>query len=217
MLKALDIHKSFGDLTVLKGVDLTIQTGELVSIVGKSGCGKTTLLQILGTLDLPDKGELMLGERDLLKLRPKELAKVRNEKFGFIFQFHYLLNEFTAVENCAMPGFLANKPKKECIQRAKKLLDYMGLSERFEHKPNQMSGGEKQRVAIARALLNEPDLVLADEPTGNLDTQTSEDIKELFLKLNSEFNQSFVIVTHQDDVADMCSRKITMRDGLIIN
>lgn len=215
MIRASNIHKSYGDLHVLKGIDLSVDKGEIISIVGKSGAGKSTLLHILGTLDLPDQGNLELNDMNVSKLNQKELAKFRNRNIGFIFQFHHLLNEFSAEENVAIPAFIAGHPKQKSIKRAKELLDYLGLAERISHKPNELSGGEQQRVAVARALMNEPSVVFADEPTGNLDKATSNDLHNLLLRLRKEMNQTFVIVTHNEELANLSDRTITMEDGLI--
>ena len=215
MIKASNIHKSYGDLHVLKGIDLNVEKGEIISIVGKSGAGKSTLLHILGTLDLPDSGSLILNETKVSNLSQKELARFRNKNIGFIFQFHHLLTEFTAEENVAIPAFIAGEPKQKSLNRAKELLDYLGMAERISHKPNELSGGEQQRVAVARALMNEPSVVFADEPTGNLDKATSDDIHNLLLKLRDEMNQTFVIVTHNEELAHLSDRTITMEDGLI--
>ena len=215
MIKATNIHKSYGDLHVLKGIDLSVDKGEIISIVGKSGAGKSTLLHILGTLDLPDNGELILNDSLVSKMSKKELARFRNKNIGFIFQFHHLLNEFTAEENVAIPAFISGQPKQKSLNRAKELLDYLGLSERITHKPNELSGGEQQRVAVARALMNDPHVVFADEPTGNLDKATSNDLHSLLLKLREEMNQTFVIVTHNEELANLSDRTIIMEDGLI--
>ncbi len=215
MIKSNNIHKSYGDLHVLKGIDLNVEKGEIVSIVGKSGAGKSTLLHILGTLDEPDKGQLWIDDVEVSKLNQKEIAVFRNKKIGFIFQFHHLLNEFTAAENVAIPAFITGEPKEKSIKRAKELLDYLGLSERFSHKPNELSGGEQQRVAVARALMNEPSVVYADEPTGNLDKGTSEELHNLLFRLRKEMNQTFIIVTHNEELAALSDRTITMEDGLI--
>ena len=206
MIQANNIHKYYGDLHVLKGVSLSVNKAEVVSIVGASGAGKTTLLQILGTLDTPtvEQGtSLTINGQNILKLKDKELSKFRNRHLGFIFQFHQLLPEFTALENVCIPAFIAQRPKDETEQEAKKLLDYLGLSHRINHKPNQLSGGEQQRVAVARALINRPAVIFADEPSGNLDTASADNLHNLFFKLRDEFNQTFVIVTHNMDFADM--------------
>jgi len=215
LIKASNIHKSYGDLHVLKGIDLNVEKGEIISIVGKSGAGKSTLLHILGTLDLPDQGVLHLNNTDVSNLAQKELARFRNKNIGFIFQFHHLLNEFSAEENVAIPAFIAGEPKQKSLDRAKELLDYLGLADRISHKPNELSGGEQQRVAVARALMNDPAVVFADEPTGNLDKSTSNDLHNLLLKLRDEMNQTFVIVTHNEDLSNLSDRTITMEDGLI--
>ena len=215
LIKATNIHKSYGDLHVLKGIDLNVEKGEIISIVGKSGAGKSTLLHILGTLDLADEGNLILDDTEVSNLSQKEIAKFRNENVGFIFQFHHLLNEFTAEENVAIPAFIAGKSKQKSLSRAKELLDYLGLAERISHKPNELSGGEQQRVAVARALMNDPSVVFADEPTGNLDKATSNDLHNLLMQLRDEMNQTFVIVTHNEELANLSDRTITMEDGLI--
>lgn len=219
MIKASNIHKYYSDLHVLKGVDLHIKKGEIVSIVGASGAGKTTLLQILGTLDRvssQDKSELIINGVDLNSLNDKALAKFRNEHIGFIFQFHQLLPEFTALENVCIPAFIKNTSKPDAEKRAKELLDFLGLKDRYDHKPNELSGGEQQRVAVARALVNNPDLIFADEPSGNLDSESAENLHNLFFKLRDEFGQTFVIVTHNEELADMADRKLVMVDGKII-
>jgi lipoprotein-releasing system ATP-binding protein len=218
MIQAKNIHKYYDQLQVLKGVDLHIQKGEIVSIVGASGAGKTTLLQILGTLDTPtvENGiELSINGQDILTMNDKTLSKFRNLNLGFIFQFHQLLPEFTALENVCIPAFIANKSRKETEAEAKKLLDYLGLSHRINHKPNELSGGEQQRVAVARALINKPAVIFADEPSGNLDTHSAENLHQLFFKLRDEFGQTFVIVTHNEELANMADRKLVMVDGLI--
>lgn len=218
MIQAINIQKHYQDLKVLKGVDLTINKGEIVSIVGASGAGKTTLLQILGTLDKPDNNQnstLTINGIDVLRLNDKELSKFRNQNLGFIFQFHQLLPEFTALENVILPGLVAKKTKKALELEASKYLDYLGLSHRLHHFPNEMSGGEQQRVAVARALINQPAIIFADEPSGNLDTKTAESLHELFFKLRDEFGQTFVIVTHNEQLANMADRKIVMSDGML--
>ena len=220
MIQATNIHKYYDQLQVLKGVNLHIKAGEIVSIVGASGAGKTTLLQILGTLDKPSVGEeieLRINGQDILSMNDKTLSKFRNLNLGFIFQFHQLLPEFTALENVCIPAFIANKPKDETEKEAKKLLEYLGLSHRINHKPNELSGGEQQRVAVARALINKPAVIFADEPSGNLDTTSAENLHQLFFKLRDEFGQTFVIVTHNEDLANMADRKLIMVDGLISN
>ncbi len=217
MIKAKNIHKFYGDLEVLKGVDLHIKKSEIVAIVGPSGAGKTTLLQILGTLDKPSScEELIINQQNIVQLNDKALSKFRNTHIGFIFQFHQLLPEFTALENVCIPAFIANKPKQKTIEEAKEILTFLGLSERFEHKPNELSGGEQQRVAVARALINKPDVIFADEPSGNLDTKSSKSLHELFFTLRDQMHQTFVIVTHNEDLANMADRKLEMRDGKII-
>ncbi|TXE11935.1 ABC transporter ATP-binding protein [Seonamhaeicola algicola] len=219
MIKAKNIHKFYKDLHVLKGVDVDVKKGEVVSIVGASGAGKTTLLQILGTLDNASKKEdfeLNINNTNLNKLTDKALAKFRNNHIGFIFQFHQLLPEFTAIENVCLPAFIKGTPKKEAETRAKELLDFLGLKHRYDHKPSQMSGGEQQRVAVARALINKPDLIFADEPSGNLDSESAENLHNLFFKLRDEFGQTFVIVTHNEELANMADRKLIMVDGKII-
>ena len=220
MIQATNIHKYYDQLQVLKGVDLHIQKGEIVSIVGASGAGKTTLLQILGTLDKPslENGTtLVINGEDILKMNDKTMSKFRNLNLGFIFQFHQLLPEFTALENVCIPAFIANKDKKETEIEAKRLLEYLGLSHRINHKPNELSGGEQQRVAVARALINKPAIIFADEPSGNLDTASAENLHQLFFKLRDEFGQTFVIVTHNEDLANMADRKLVMVDGKISN
>ena len=219
MISAKNIHKSFEDLHVLKGVDLNIKKGEIVSIVGASGAGKTTLLQILGTLDKPNKqsdSSLEIDNTSIFNLNEKALAKFRNEHLGFIFQFHQLLPEFTALENVCIPAFIKGTSKDNAESRAKELLTFLGLSHRFNHKPNEMSGGEQQRVAVARALINNPALIFADEPSGNLDSESAENLHNLFFKLRDEFGQTFVIVTHNEDLANMADRKLVMVDGKIV-
>ena len=213
MISAKGIHKYYGDLHVLKGLDLDVSKGEILSIVGKSGAGKSTLLHILGTLDKPDQGTLSIDGSTVVELKPKELAAFRNERLGFIFQFHHLMAEFTAEENVAMPALIAKNDKAKSLRRAKELLDYLGLSDRINHKPSQLSGGEQQRVAVARALMNNPAVVFADEPTGNLDNETSEDLHTLIKGLRKDFDQTFVIVTHNDELANLSDRKITMVNG----
>lgn len=218
MIIATNIHKYYDALHVLKGVDLSIKPGEIVSIVGASGAGKTTLLQILGTLDQPNRENttsLFINGTDVLKLNDKELSRFRNTHLGFIFQFHQLLPEFNALENVCLPAYIAGKDKKEAETEAKKLLDYLGLSHRVTHFPSELSGGEQQRVAVARALINKPAVIFADEPSGNLDTTSAENLHKLFFQLRDEFGQTFVIVTHNEDLADMADRKIVMADGQI--
>jgi lipoprotein-releasing system ATP-binding protein len=218
MIRATNIHKFYDSLQVLKGVDLHIKKGEIVSIVGASGAGKTTLLQILGTLDKPSTENgttLTINGQEVLKMNDKLISKFRNEHLGFIFQFHQLLPEFTALENVCIPAFISGKEKKETEIEAKRLLEYLGLSHRIDHKPNELSGGEQQRVAVARALINKPAVIFADEPSGNLDTTSAENLHKLFFQLREEFGQTFVIVTHNEDLANMADRKLVMVDGLI--
>jgi lipoprotein-releasing system ATP-binding protein len=217
LIHAQNIKKSFGDLQVLKGIDLEIPRGRLYSIVGPSGAGKTTLLQILGTLSLPDSGTLKIRDKQVFSLKEKQLAAFRNQEIGFVFQFHYLLPEFTALENVCIPAFIAKTPKKEAEQRARELLTFLGLEDRLTHKPAELSGGERQRVAVARALINDPSVILADEPSGNLDTKNKKDLHDLFFKLRDNFNQTLIIVTHDEDFASQSDRIIRMRDGMIEN
>ena len=216
MIQAKNIHKSFGTLEVLKGIDLHINRREVVSIVGPSGAGKTTLLQVMGTLYKPDSGTLRINGTDVLSMGRLELARFRNLHLGFVFQFHQLLGEFTALENVMMPGLIARRPKREVRSRARELLDYMGLADRADHKPAELSGGEKQRVAVARALLNSPDVILADEPSGSLDTHNREELHRLFFDLRDRFDQTFVIVTHDESLAQTTDRTIHMLDGRIV-
>jgi len=215
MLQAENIHKSYDDVKVLRGIDMQVERGELVSIIGKSGSGKSTLLQILGTLDKSDKGRVLINNYDVNAFTEKQMAAFRNKNIGFVFQFHHLLAEFSALENAMIPALISKKSKSEAEKAAKALLDYLGLSHRLTHKPSELSGGEQQRVAIARALINKPELVLADEPTGNLDTQTSEELHDLFLNLKKDFNQTFIIVTHNEKFAEISDRQIILEDGLI--
>ncbi|PRX49791.1 ABC transporter ATP-binding protein [Salegentibacter salegens] len=220
MIIAKNIHKYYGDLHVLKGLDLHIKKSEIVSIVGASGAGKTTLLQILGTLDKPEKDKdstLEINNTDIYNLSSRELSKFRNKNIGFIFQFHQLLPEFTALENICIPAFIHNTPKEKAEERAKELLGFLGLKNRAHHKPAELSGGEQQRIAVARSLINNPAVIFADEPSGNLDTESAENLHKLFFKLRDEFQQTFVIVTHNEELADMADRKITMQDGKIID
>ena len=216
MIKAIQIQKSYGPLQVLKGVDLQVEKGELVSIVGASGAGKSTLLHIIGTLDKPDAGEVIMNDIRLSGLNEKELAHFRNKHIGFVFQFHHLLPEFTALENVCIPGFIAKTKESVVNNRAKELLDFLGLKDRLEHKPGQLSGGEQQRVAAARALINNPGVILADEPSGNLDTHNAKELHNLFFRLRTEMQQTFIIVTHNEDLANMADRKIVMQDGKMV-
>ena len=216
MIKVTDIHKSFGALEVLKGVSLDVAQGEVVSIVGASGAGKTTLLQIIGTLSRPDSGRVEIDGRDVSALGDKALSQFRNERIGFVFQFHHLLAEFSAFENVCIPGLIGRRPRAEGERRAAELLDMMGLTARRDHKPGQLSGGEQQRVAIARALVNSPAVLLADEPSGNLDSHNRDEIHRLFFDLRERLGQTIVIVTHDENLAAMADRKITMSDGLIV-
>jgi lipoprotein-releasing system ATP-binding protein len=215
MIKANNINKSYGKLQVLKGIDIEVAKGEIVSITGSSGAGKSTLLHILGTLDKADSGNIMIDGQDVMTLKEKQLAAFRNKHIGFVFQFHHLLPEFTALENVCIPAFIAGDSKKEAEQKANELLDYLGLLPRAGHKPSEMSGGEQQRVAIARALINRPAIVFADEPAGNLDAKNSAELHDLFFDLRKHFNQTFVIVTHDPVLADKADRKIVIQDGVI--
>lgn len=217
MIHASNITKSFGSLQVLKGIDLDIQQGEVVSIVGPSGAGKTTLLQILGTLEKPDGGSVLINGVDVTKLKDREMSRFRNLHLGFVFQFHQLLPEFTAMENVMIPALIARQSKKEARQRAEELLTFLGLKERLEHKPNELSGGEKQRVAVARALMNHPDVILADEPSGSLDSNNKAELHQLFFDLRDKFNQTFVIVTHDEELARLTDRTIHLKDGMIVD
>lgn len=216
MLSGKNIHKRYGKVEVLKGVDIDIQKGEIVSIVGPSGSGKSTLLHILGTLDRADTGQVSMNETGIHSLGEKKLATFRNKHIGFVFQFHHLLPEFTALENVCIPGWLAGKKKKEVEERARELLTMLGLSHRMENKPNQLSGGEQQRVAVARALINKPDIVFADEPTGNLDSANATELHQLFFDLRKQFNQTFLIVTHNEELAQLSDRVLHMKDGKIV-
>lgn len=219
MITGKNIHKQYGEVQVLKGVDLHIKQGEIVAIVGPSGAGKTTLLQILGTLDKPESDipyELSINNTVIKGLKDKEISAFRNQHIGFIFQFHQLLPEFTALENVCIPAFIAKRPKAEVEKRAKELLDFLGLSHRIHHKPNELSGGEQQRVAVARALINNPSVIFADEPSGNLDSNSAENLHELFFKLRDEFRQTFVLVTHNKELAEMADRTLKMKDGVIV-
>jgi len=216
MIETRNIHKHYGDLHVLKGINLSIKQAEIVSIVGASGAGKSTFLQILGTIDKADKGEIFFNKKNISNLSNNELAKFRNTNIGFIFQFHHLLNEFDALENVCLPGFIANKNTKHIKNRAEELLVKLGLKDRLLHKPNELSGGEQQRVSVARALINKPLIILADEPSGNLDSKNAEELHDIFINLRDEFKQTFVIVTHNEQLANISDRKIIMKDGLII-
>lgn len=215
MIEVQDIHKSFGELKVLKGIDLSIDKGEVVSIVGASGAGKTTLLQIMGTLDRFDRGKILIDGKDVAGMNDKQLSAFRNKHIGFVFQFHHLLPEFTALENTCIPAFIAGTGRHEAFAKARKLLDMLGLEERLEHKPSELSGGEQQRVAVARALINDPAVVLADEPSGNLDSRSSDELHKLFFALRHELGQTFVIVTHNAELANMADRKLTIVDGIV--
>lgn len=215
MIESKGITKSYGDLQVLKGVNFTINKGEIVSVVGASGAGKTTLLQILGTLDRADGGDIIFENKSTSALSKKDLAQFRNQNIGFVFQFHHLLPEFTAFENVCLPGYIGKRNKKEVEKRAKELLVQLGLEDRIEHKPNELSGGEQQRVSVARALINDPALILADEPSGNLDSKTAKELHQLFFDLRDKFQQTFVIVTHNEDLAKMADRTLVMKDGMI--
>ncbi|MEP7168757.1 MAG: ABC transporter ATP-binding protein [Bacteroidota bacterium] len=216
LITTQNIHKSYGGLHVLKGIDLTISKGEVVSIVGASGAGKTTLLQIIGTLDNADKGSVKIDDTEVTKLSSKKISRFRNKHIGFVFQFHHLLPEFNALENVCIPAFIAKVSKREAEKKANELLAYLGISQRSHHKPSELSGGEQQRVAVARALINNPSIILADEPSGNLDSSHAKELHELFFKLRKEFNQTFVIVTHNEELADMADRKLVMKDGVIV-
>ena len=216
MIKTIDLHKSYGDLKVLNGINLEIKKGNVVSIVGASGAGKTTLLQVLGTLTNFDAGQIFINDVELSKLNERQVSKFRNENLGFVFQFHHLLPEFTALENVCIPAFIAKRNKKEVIENAKELMNLLHLETKFESKPNEMSGGEKQRVAIARALINNPSVIFADEPTGNLDSKNSTEFFELIFSLRDKFNQTFVVVTHNSNLAKLTDQVFTMADGKLI-
>ena len=216
MIKVESLQKSYGTLKVLKGINLEVADSSVVTIVGASGAGKSTLLHLIGTLDRPDEGRVLMDGTDLYKLNDKELAEFRNRNIGFVFQFHHLLPEFTAVENVALPAMIAGATKQEAMKRAGELLDYLKLSERATHKPSQLSGGEQQRVAVARALVNNPKLILADEPSGNLDTENARKLHQLFFDLRDRFGQTFIVVTHNTELAQMADRTITMKDGAIV-
>ena len=215
MIEVKNIYKSFGELDVLKGVNLNVKQGEIVAIIGKSGAGKTTLLQIIGTRDRPTKGQIIIGGTDVFALKDKELAAFRNKHIGFIFQFHQLLPEFTALENVCIPAMIAREKKNQYKPRAEKLLQELGLAERMNHKPNELSGGEKQRVAAARALMMNPDIILADEPTGSLDEKNKKELSELLLKLRKEYGQTILLVTHDKELAGIADRIIEIKDGII--
>ncbi|WKZ61625.1 MAG: ABC transporter ATP-binding protein [Cyclobacteriaceae bacterium] len=215
LVKAVDIRKSYGALNVLKGIDLEVAAGEVVAIVGASGAGKSTLLHILGTLDVPDQGTLFLRDQDVFRFSSTKLAAFRNKSVGFVFQFHNLLPEFSALENVMIPGWIAGRSKQEITQRAKELLTMLGLASRMEHKPSEMSGGEQQRTAVARALINDPVLVLADEPSGNLDSKNAQELHQLFFDLRKQLNQTFIIVTHNQEFAGMADRTIEIKDGQV--
>lgn len=217
MITAKQIKKSYGKLQVLKGVDLSVQRGEVVSIVGKSGAGKSTLLHILGTLDNADSGQILIADEEVSKLDAKRLADFRSRSLGFIFQFHHLLPEFTALENVCIPAYINRTPDAVAKKRALELLDYLGLSARTTHKPAQLSGGEQQRVAVARALMNQPAVIFADEPTGNLDSASSQELHQLIFKLRKDFQQTFIIVTHNEELAKMSDRRLEMKDGLLLS
>jgi len=217
MLIAKNIYKSYGKLPILKGVDLHVQQGEIVSIVGASGAGKSTLLHIIGSLALPDQGSIQINGVEINRLSPKKLSDFRNKNIGFIFQFHHLLPEFSALENVCMPAFIANKGRKESEAKAEELLEMLGLSNRIHHKPAELSGGEQQRVAVARSLINNPAIILADEPSGNLDSENAQALNDLFIELREKINQTFIIVTHNEDLALISDRSVHMKDGKIIN
>jgi lipoprotein-releasing system ATP-binding protein len=216
MITGINIHKSFGALRVLKGINLEIQKGEIISIVGASGAGKTTLLQIIGTLDRPDEGKLIIDGIEVSKLNEKRLSEFRNKHIGFVFQFHHLLPEFNALENLCIPAYIAGEPKSKALKRAGELLDFLHLSDRATHKPSELSGGEQQRIAVARALMNQPSVILADEPSGNLDSVNAKELHDLFFSLRNEFKQTFVIVTHNEEFANGSDRKLTIADGMIV-
>ncbi len=217
MIRTESIRKAFGNLQVLKGIDLEIGEGEIVAIVGASGAGKTTLLQIVGTLMQKDQGKIWIGDTDVDSLRERQLARFRNRRIGFVFQFHHLLPEFTAFENVCIPGYIGRRPPKEVESRAMELLGFLGLKDRLEHKPGELSGGEQQRVAVARALVNDPAVILADEPSGNLDSRNKKELHEMFFALREKFNQTFVIVTHDKELAGMSDRMIRLKDGQILS
>ena len=216
MISAKDIHKHYGNLHVLKGVSLVVNKGEVVSIVGTSGAGKTTLLQILGTLDKADKGEITINDINISTLTEKKIHAIRNKQIGFVFQFHHLLPEFTALENICIPAYIAGEGKSKTEEKAKELLGFLGLTQRANHKPAELSGGEQQRIAVARALINNPSIILADEPSGNLDSTTAKDLHRLFFILREKFQQTFIILIHNEELANMADRKLTMKDGAIV-
>ncbi|MEI8301539.1 MAG: ABC transporter ATP-binding protein [Chlamydiota bacterium] len=213
MIQAVNVSKAYGDIQVLKGISFKIDKGEVVSIVGASGAGKSTLLHMIGLLDRPDGGEVIIDDNNLANMTDKDLSSFRNKHIGFVFQFHHLLPEFTALENVCIPGWIGKRNDNEVKEQAKELLDYLGLKDRFDHKPSQLSGGEQQRVAVARALINHPKVVLADEPSGNLDSDNARELHELFFRLRKEFYQTFVIVTHNEELAKLADREVTIRDG----
>jgi lipoprotein-releasing system ATP-binding protein len=217
IIEAVHINKTFGSLQVLKGISVSIRKGEIVTIVGASGAGKTTFLQIMGTLLRSTEGSVCINGTNVNELREKELSRFRNQHIGFVFQFHHLLPEFTALENVCIPAFIARVPRHDAMKRATTLLEFLALSSRLNHKPSELSGGEQQRVAVARALINNPDVILADEPSGNLDSHNKKELHELFFSLRNQFNQTFVIVTHDNELAGMSDRTITMHDGLLVN
>jgi lipoprotein-releasing system ATP-binding protein len=216
LIKAENITKSFGNLKVLKGIDLHIKEGEIVAVVGASGAGKTTLLQIIGTLMKKDSGVVMISDTDIDTMKEKQLSRFRNQSIGFIFQFHHLLPEFTAFENVCIPGYISKRPRRDVENAAGELLGFLGLTDRLNHKPSELSGGEQQRVAVARALINNPAIILADEPSGNLDSQNKKELHELFFRLREKFNQTFMIVTHDKELAGMSDRMIQLKDGVVL-